>query len=830
MNPISIDLAKMHEGASHYSLEDKRTALELSNVAGPAVAAEITGIPLATIGSWRKRLARANGIPPSSARWRKYTEEQKTAAIEYANIHGLNAAARKYGIRRGSLGVLYANSRLPEEKRKVTRYTYEFRQAVLEELTKTNAIQIADKYGIDERTVRYWQHQKFLREGESRRIRRYDEEFKAAALTSVAAVGFSGTLARFDVGIAALRRWASKAGVKPPTAKGSNVANDIKLLWVLRDYPELSEWREFAVEWLSSQARSLGQCLHAMSAFFKQLIAPRPEYWDPKEFLHRRTPTIDFFAVACPQTKQGANYTKTISRFIQSTLLRHFSERDDFDRPVVSPLFHNPVDVKSQRGLSSTQESVYSPLPYGYIDQLRRLLIEGPSFRDWKWAQELFLRDDVGRQAPDWFVVEESQIDRTDPDCVWRRRLVGKKAGGWRYEMWSPVRWVAMAIKLILPLRTFQIRMLDSGEADTWRFDGIDATPQWAKSTREMAQGTLRNPHQQGVFRRAPMNRIDDISSQTGTTTLLYVNTNKTGDIGKAGAHLGYTLPWASTPDFTSDPIFWLLKLRNWQEKYNPIHSRTSWTQLDGRHINAKSEQVLSTYPDACFLFRLAELSEPERNLPIGEGILDVIWHALLSRFEALLEGRNETHADGSPIVLVPDRREQGLIKSGQSNRTFFPLHSLRVSLITALALDGQLPFPVLQKIVGHSRLLMTLYYTKVGEMRTKKALEEGLERLEKAKDASIVAFLRETEHTELLQKIICNSAVSVARVLPVHSASRNAAGWMPMHHGLCLAGGNASASHGTNDINGCFNGGPLIASNQYAPVPNGAQIGRAHV
>jgi hypothetical protein len=36
--------------------------------------------------------------------------------------------------------------------------------------------------------------------------------------------------------------------------------------------------------------------------------------------------------------------------------------------------------------------------------------------------------------------------------------------------MWSPVRWVALLAKLILPLRTLQVRMLDSGEADTWRY------------------------------------------------------------------------------------------------------------------------------------------------------------------------------------------------------------------------------------------------------------------------------------------------------------------------------------------------------------------------
>lgn len=47
---------------------------------------------------------------------------------------------------------------------------------------------------------------------------------------------------------------------------------------------------------------------------------------------------------------------------------------------------------------------------------------------------------------------------------------------------------------------------------------------------------------------------------------------------------------------------------------------------------------------------------------------------------------------------------------------TYYPLHSLRVSLITAFALEGGVPMPVLSKcIAGHARLVMTLYYTKMG-------------------------------------------------------------------------------------------------------------------
>lgn len=61
-----------------------------------------------------------------------------------------------------------------------------------------------------------------------------------------------------------------------------------------------------------------------------------------------------------------------------------------------------------------------------------------------------------GIVAPDWFPVTDDDIDRTDPDCVWRVRPKANERQA-VLEMWSPVRWVALLTKLILPLRTMQV-------------------------------------------------------------------------------------------------------------------------------------------------------------------------------------------------------------------------------------------------------------------------------------------------------------------------------------------------------------------------------------
>jgi hypothetical protein len=595
-------------------------------------------------------------------------------------------------------------------------------------------------------------------------------------------------------------------------AKGIQRSNDITLSWVAKKHPQLEPWRSLAVEWLKGETRSVSSRLNAFVAFLEKYLVLQKLPLSPMEFLSRETILPDFYQCACPQSKVGLSYNNIIHNFLNFVLLREFSALDDYGRPVVSPAYHNPVARMSTSGLPKLDESVRSPLPYGYIDELRRMLAMGPHFRDWVWAQNALGAEvgQSGRVAPDWFPVDESKIDLNDPDCIWRRRTVWN---GTRLEMWSPVRWVALLVKLILPLRTLQVRMLDSGEADTSRYQaGI-----WQLNTHPLAEGSERRPLQQGVFRRSSVSNNNEHDS-----VVLYINTNKTADTSKSGADKGYLLPWPSGGPQYQDVFYWLEKLRNWQEKYNPISRRTAWTDLDGRHIQAKSAIQLASFPNACFLFRLPETQEGEHHLPIREAGLDFCWFALLEALTARLADRGETHKNGTQIQFLPPLEE----RTGYPT-TLFPLHSLRVSLVTALALEGHVPFPILQKLVGHSRLLMTLYYTKPGATHIRDALVDAAERLEELKDVSIQNFLLDTQHEQLLQQAICNNVAGLSAAIPEHPAARNPAGWMPMHHGLCLVGGNTSEGFGNSSVGGCYNGGPNITSPsmpKYGPVPGGSR------
>ena len=520
--------------------------------------------------------------------------------------------------------------------------------------------------------------------------------------------------------------------------------------------------------------------------------------------------------------------------FLEWVLTRpDYTEEDDEGRLQISPAFRNPISRLSSSGIQQPSESVRPTLPYGYIDELRRMIAEGPNFQDWRWAQNALGRSmsslaerwdtsldedaDDKRIAAVWFEVDEDMIDYADADCVWRTRTrtvrgePGKKGGGRAketiYEIWSPVRWVALLVKLQLPLRTFQVRMLDSGEADTWKWqDG-----EWIVNQNPLAIGDTNRPYENGVFLRP--NRLVDGNAKV----LLHINTNKTADREKAGAAKGYNVPWIVGGPLHQDPFYWMEKLRRWQGKYNPLKRLTPWAELDGRHITTKSEVQLAHYRDTAFLFRAPE-DEDSPHLPLAINKLDRPWFLCLDELESRLAKRNECLPNGEPIRLVP---AQDMGRTGV--KTFFSLHSLRVSLITALAIDGQVPLAILQKIAGHSRLIMTLYYTKPGAAQTRDVIQAGVKRLNDLADDTIIDWLANAEYAQLVRDAIANSPEALRAAIPEQKHLRAPSGWMSMMDGLCLVGGNNVEL----EAPGCHNGGPNIGnttSPRYAPVIGGAR------
>lgn len=609
--------------------------------------------------------------------------------------------------------------------------------------------------------------------------------------------------------------------VQTRIAGSESRSSDVKLAWVTKKNPELEEWRSYAAEWLSLEKKGIDNRLKALVAFFdryliKQNLPPSPSF-----LLSRKSLIPDFYQTCYVYSKNGkknelthaVNKNNRVSDFLDWVLKKYFSSEDDDGCPVVSPAFRNPVPYRSHSGGWVNRESVHSPLPFGFIEDMRLMLAQGPTFADWTWAHNVlgaFAKDSTGRDSPDWFAVSEKDIDKNDPDCVWRLRTF--EAGHSELQMWSPVRWVALLFKLQLPLRTLQVRMLDSGEADMWRY----AAGAWVENKHKLAQGTKRKPLSQGVFRRT------DHLKLTSTSAILYINTNKTADQKKSGPAKGYEVPWPNTGPIHQNPHYWAERLRDWQEKYNPISKRTSWNELKAVHIPAKSPEQIATYPDACFLFRMRELPIGERHLPLTVSALNRPWYELLRTLQERLKNSKQYDSDGRAFEFVAPYEE-----SNNGNTAYFPLQSLRVSLITALALDGMVPFPILQKLVGHSRLLMTLYYTKFGPTFMAAELQAAAARLEENKPGSIKRFAADARHEELMKKVAYNSESSVKNAIAEDPGARNPAGWMLLHHGMCMVGGNTSEIEENKKVGGCHNGGPNVGTDlqpKWAPVPGGSR------
>jgi hypothetical protein len=306
--------------------------------------------------------------------------------------------------------------------------------------------------------------------------------------------------------------------------------------------------------------------------------------------------------------------------------------------------------------------------------------------------------------------------------------------------------------------------MLDSGEGDTLCY----VQGEWLPSKFAASKGTDRKPVAQGFLRK-----IKD-SIQGLSMTGLFINTNKTADANKNENNRGYVIPWEH-----ERVIYWAEKLRNWQAKYNPIEQAVPWTELTPKHLGSvKPQSVLESMGEACFLFRDARLDADEADKPIAENSLIVIWRKLLEQLERNCAERGETAINGSPLKFVSETQ----------NKTFYPLHSLRVSLITAFALEGGVPMPILSKcIAGHSRLLMTLYYTKAGIAYVSDQMGDAERRLIESEKENFGQWLRSATYKELE---INGSYTDPIAIQAVFHAQNSGAGLIRDSKGICPKGG----------------------------------------
>ena len=617
---------------------------------------------------------------------------------------------------------------------------------------------------------------------------------------------------------------------KTSRRKQDGRASDLKFLWLLSTHgPEWLQWQQYAAEWMAEAETGTSAKREALAHFFETyLLYHAPYAINVTAFFQgqggHQCSSEEFVTIL---KQKGIGCPVILSRcpnhslnFIEWVIKVHFSAPDD--NGVSIPLVNNPLS-KVKRNAVLT-ETVKNPLPYRYIQNLREILcptpeadpiIAGPQlrhFKHWDWAQQ-----QTGQgvtQSGDWFEVEMDVIDKNDPDCVWRTKEIERdKKVVTLHQIWSPVASMVLFIKLHLPLRTYQVRMLDSGEADTYRY----AEGRWAlNNVHGFALGSANRPYGKGVF-----SRIYD-SMTGGYSTGLYINSNKTADENKEEFDRGYCIPWENT-----EVLYWLEKLRNWQEKYNPIEQPTDCTTLLKKHLGViKSQKSLQKMGEISFLFRNVSYKKGDRHKPIGGSASYLpMWYQLLLTLEHQLFDKGVKLDDGERLKLVMDYPE-GTPKYSMVS-TLFPLHSLRVSLITCYVMDTDLPLPVISKLLaGHTRLLMTIYYTKLSPSVMATKMAEGESQLEDKAKQSVKGFLKDASMAQIQCKMVYHNENSISSAL----ANRNPIGWEERSCGMCLVGGNTVKSDEVSTLGGCWNGGSLVkdakvtSSRIYGAVPNGPE------
>ena len=295
------------------------------------------------------------------------------------------------------------------------------------------------------------------------------------------------------------RRTAYHNGIPPyikkieesPAQKRSHIRlpvgalSDPELRYFTDLNPQLEQWRIYAIGWLASLTANLGSAQNALKQLVLVYISGQRLPCDPNVLLSlkwQRSNTLPPYSETALKTTGSKHAIPQFAKaadFIDYVLQTHYSAEDDYGRRIVSGDFHNFLKDQGHnipRGPGQGTHSNKDVLPTRYIRYLRELLCPNGShhFKDLIWAHGAV-------PSGDWFIVHPDVIDKSDPDCVWRERIAWpEEVASWRkgklvYEMWSPVRTIALMLKLELPLRTFQVILTDSGEADTWRYEGSTA-------------------------------------------------------------------------------------------------------------------------------------------------------------------------------------------------------------------------------------------------------------------------------------------------------------------------------------------------------------------
>ncbi|MGB8419596.1 VPA1269 family protein [Paraburkholderia sp.] len=343
--------------------------------------------------------------------------------------------------------------------------------------------------------------------------------------------------------------------------------------------------------------------------------------------------------------------------------------------------------------------------------------------------------------------------------------------------VWDPSMTVCMFGLLETPLRSHQMRWLDSGEFDQRVYD-------------EGKHALVGNPSKLAIKGRVEgaLQLISDSAGQDPWLSM-WVNTNKSAQYDSK--EIGYSYPYISS-QFQE----LLLMQRSWQRRYlPPLRRLVPYTeyQNDTKERPRAAAKLKGIAP----LFRDSRSADQDK--PIAYAKLKIFYTSLLAETQKRIEEKY-----GRKIQLVR--------MVGDKVRWLVDLHTLRVSGITAL-IEAGVPLEIVSRfIAGHHTLMMTIHYIKYAPSKLHARLKEAYDNV-----LNDVDFAGSPEFQTNLDEL--------APYLLGQNGPGAGAGFIALKEATGLLTINTDGiCPGTS----CDNGGPLISKSQdsYGPVPGGQRCG----
>lgn len=504
-------------------------------------------------------------------------------------------------------------------------------------------------------------------------------------------------------------------------------------------------WIPSIQNWLMKVAAQQGKETN-ICRFIRHFIEPYDLGRTPREFLTRKSTDIKPFKVLMEsQTSRqiGRSMLLAVNAYLDSVLKNELTiEDEDTGELVRVEGASNPLATLEFKGdgTPGPSESTKPALAFQYVDTMKKWMIP-------ERASTFSELSAIHQFDADYFEVDESLIDRSDPDCVF-------KTQGDKFLLWYPGFWMHAYALVSIPARGRQIAYNDSGESDEYIAEIEDDKIVWLKNKNPLAK--RKNKH-------AFIQRCDDEAWG------MHFTSNKTSFMGK-----GYDVPWVP-----EKLVYWMIKLRKWQEKYNPINRAMPWLECRRTNLN---EVQLKRKGSNCFLFRAFQEEEP----PIYS-------QRLAERLAA------------SMYFTQPKKMTLATFAEGGSHSTLsrydskYTPHSMRVSLITAYVMEFGLPIEVIMKLAGHASIVMSIYYVKVGAAVLRRRMDEGEKLALRDQAYAAQDMLAQNRLDELTHQMVANSEQALMAL-----RAGNVGSTLVRDYGLCPY----AASR-------CDDGGPAVGATQ---------------